>query len=234
MNVRVQIRKSFCGACLHRWSLLILVCASVMVLPSCEMPAKKQQVARNDPPEIEQPTQDIRHGTISEPQNYFSDVNTAAKAAVAVVGHPAVDDPWTAREIALHAALYREALRGMVADNTKAVVLQPVRFDELPELSVDDREFYLRVLAAMIDVGIPVAWTTVEPPGQLEAEYFPGTRDLATRLAFEIIKRNDKTATVIAEVSDTTGHTGSSRQTVTATFDGLEWTTQRDGARLIW
>jgi hypothetical protein len=79
-----------------------------------------------------------------------------------------------------------------------------------------------------------VAWTTIEPPGPEVSEYFPGTMDLATRLGFEIIRRDDQAATVIAEVSDTTAHTGSSRQRVTATFDGVNWSVKREAARIIW
>lgn len=174
----------------------------------------------------------IRHGTVARPEVVPADVNTADKAARVVATLPSVEDPWTRREIRLHEALYREAFRGRVDDVDRPVLLQPMPASDLPELSIGEREFYLRVLAAMNDLPVPAAWTTVEPA--VEAEFFPGSRNLATRLSFEVLQRNETEATVMAEVSDTTAHVGSSQQRVVATWDGLNWITEREGARLMW
>ncbi len=216
-------------------SLLALVLASACTLLSaCEVPPK----TTNDPP-VQLASADpapppIPHGRVAEPRFIPPDINTAAKAVRAVATLPPIEDIWTNREIALHAALYREALTSIVADNTRHMLLQPALAEDLPALAVEAHEFYLRVLAELASLDRPIAWTTVESPAPGQAEFFPGTRELATRLSFEILERDDAAATVTANVSDATAHTGSSRQRVTATFDGKQWQTTRDGPRLIW
>jgi len=225
----------------RRCAAVCLVAASAVVVGGCQQP---QESADRDQPAAghgEQPP--IRQGTVARPDVVPADVNTAGKAAQVVATLPMFDDLWTKREIRLHQALYREALRDRVDDAARPVLLQPMPADELPErLTIDDREFYLRVLAGLHDLnsgvgdvpgGIPgVAWTTVEPA--VEAEFFPGSRTLATRLSFEILERNESEATVIAEVRDRTAHVGASQQRVRATWDGRAWQTERVGARVVW
>lgn len=216
-------------------ALVFAIAWVILLVAGCEMPPKNQRQPKPaaTQPESTAPPQ-VRHGRVAKPRFIPPDVNTAEKAARAVVTLPAVEDILTRREIALHAALYLEALAGIVAENTRHVLLQPMLISELPALSIDEREFYLRVLATLADTDRPIAWTTVEQPAHEQAEFFPGTRELATRLSFEILEREDAAATVIAAVSDRTAHTGSSRQRIIATFDGRQWQTTRDGPRLIW
>jgi len=218
---------------LSRSAAVGLTVASVIALGGCQQPQQTaDEPSRADTEQPQQPP--IRHGRVAKPDVVPADVNTASKAAQVVATLPTVENPWTRREIRLHEALYREAWLGRMDDASRPVLLQPMPADELPErLTTDDREFYLRVLAGLHELDVPgVAWTTVEPA--VEAEFFPGSRTLATRLSFEILQRNEAEATVIAEVSDRTAHVGASQQRVRATWDGRAWQTERVGARVAW
>lgn len=204
---------------------------TLLAIAACEVPPKKPADTSPEPPARSQPAPPPP--VINRP-DVPPDVHTADRAAEAVRKLQSIESLWTLREIRLHAALYREAYAGIVAETTRHLLLQPMPAAELPTLAVEDREFYLRVLAELAGLDEPVAWTTIEPPAPEQSEHFPGTREPATRLSFEILQRDDDAATVIANVMDTTAHVGSSRQRVTATFDGRDWQVTRNGPRLIW
>jgi hypothetical protein len=204
-------------------------------LASCQLPQHSEPAPQSQPSQKTAPTAaPAATQRSAEPRIDISEASTAAAASAIVASLPEVTDLRTRREIRLHAALYRLAIAGIVADNTRNVLLQPMPASDLPDQAISDREFYLRVLAALAPLDRPIAWTTVEPPSADAPEYFPGSSDLATRVSFEIITRDDDSATVLAAVADTTAHSGSSRQRVIATFDGRDWHTTRDGPRLIW
>ena len=157
----------------------------------------------------------------------------ARSAAMLVSAMPEINDPLTEREVELWSALYRAAYQSNVGDFTKHYLLEQPADGSVPALAIDRREFLLRVLAGLVNLNIPVTWA---PPGRSNGttEYYPGTRDRATRLRVRIIKRIDEQATVQAEVSDWTADVGSSRQAVTAVWDGQKWDIQRDRVRLVW
>lgn len=157
----------------------------------------------------------------------------ARSAAMLVAALPEVEHPLTEREVELWASLYRAAYESNVGDFTKHFVLEPPPDDAVPALAIDRREFLLRVLAKIAVLDVPMTWT---PPGKTTGmvEYYPGTRESATRLRVWIIKRLDEQATVQAQVSDWTADVGSSRQAVTAVWDGQKWDIQRDRVRLVW
>ena len=157
----------------------------------------------------------------------------ARSAAMLVSAMPDINDPSTEREVNLWSSLYRTAYQSNVGDFTKHYVLEQPPDDAVPALAIDKREFLLRVLAGLVNLNIPVTWA---PPGRGAGmtEYYPGTRDRATRLKVRIIRRVEDQATVQAEVSDWTADVGSSRQAVTAVWDGEKWDIQRDRVRLVW
>jgi len=151
-----------------------------------------------------------------------------------VAAIPPIDDPRTTREIQLHAALYRAAYQSNVGDFTRHFLLEPAPEDrDQPAITISQREFQVRILAELADLNHPIAWAS-EPNPARNVDYFPGTRERATRLHIRIIRRIEDQATVQAEVSDWTADVGSSRQAVNATWDGQNWSIQRDRVRLVW
>ncbi|MHC5023206.1 MAG: hypothetical protein ACYTGG_04760, partial [Planctomycetota bacterium] len=129
--------------------------------------------------------------------------------------------------------LFTAAHEANVGDFTTHFLLSPP--GELPaRLAIDHREFRLRLLAATATWGEPVAWTT--PPNLPDpgVEHFPATRELATRLTVRILERDAAADTVRAEIGDVTAHVGGSRQRVSATWDGEQWTLKIDPARIVW
>ena len=137
------------------------------------------------------------------------------------------------REVLLHASLYRAAYESNVGEFTKHFLLEPVVESDPPSIPIDPAEFKARVLAALSDLNVPIAWVadTWRTAG---VDYFPGTRERATRLRIKIFDRNENQATVQGEVGDTTEDVGSARQKVVATWDGRRWEIERDRVRLVW
>lgn len=158
---------------------------------------------------------------------------TAGSAAMLVAAMPSIADARIRQEVLLHAALYRAAYESNVGELTRHFLLEPVTEAEPPNLGVDPDEFRLRILAELVDLHVPIAWlpATWKTGGM---DFFPGTQDRATRLRIKINKRIDTQATIIGEVGDWTADVGSSRQGVTATWDGVRWNIQRDRVRLVW
>lgn len=163
------------------------------------------------------------------------EVNDARSAAMLVATMPPIADPRMSMEVYLHVTLYRAAYESNVGDFTRHFLLEPARDQTGFKFEMPDREFRLRVLAALNDLNVPIAWAGPMRANAIsEGETFPGTGDLATRLKVRIIRRIDDQATVMAEVGDWTAHVGSSRQGVTATWDGEAWSIERDRVRLFW
>jgi hypothetical protein len=158
--------------------------------------------------------------------------NTTAQSA-AMLSLPSVADARIGQEILLHAALYRAAYQSNVGDFTSHFVLQPVDEADPIDLGVEPDEFRLRVLAELADLGAPIAWRS-ESWQEHPIDLFPGSHEVATRLQIKIIQRIEDQATVIGEVGDQTAGVGSSRQGVTATWDGKRWNIERDRVRLVW
>ena len=159
---------------------------------------------------------------------------TAADAAMSgLVYRPAATPAQIRQEALLHANLYRAAYETNVGDFTRHFLLEPVQEAGPPQLGLDPGEFKELVLRELHDLNVPIAWVldTWRTPG---VEYFPGTAERATRLRIKILSRNENQATVDAEVGDVTADVGSSRQAVTATWDGRNWVIERDRVRLVW
>ena len=159
---------------------------------------------------------------------------TARSAGMKVAAMPSLNDARAQQEIMLHAALYRAAYQSNVGDFTRHFLLEPVHDSENLTPSIDRHEFNLRVLADLADLNVPMAWAGSATGSAPPVEYFPGTRERATRLRIRILQRLADQATVQAEVGDWTADVGSSRQAVTATWDGQNWAIQRDRVRLVW
>ncbi|MHC4948293.1 MAG: hypothetical protein ACYTG1_08530 [Planctomycetota bacterium] len=157
--------------------------------------------------------------------------NSARAAAMIVATMPPVTAA-ARREIRLHAALYRETLAGNVGDVTEHFLLEPFGDDATARLALPTRELRLRILAELSDLRVPVAWTVADPAPDPPPTFFPGTRELATRLRVRIVERTPDE--VRAEVSDLTGHVGGSRQQVVATWADDGWEVRREGPRLVW
>jgi len=146
---------------------------------------------------------------------------------------PPVADPVANREIALHAALYRAAWESNVGHGTKHFLLEPIAARELPAMNITVREFRLRVLAALADLGVSIAWTTGSN-GRPEAnDFFPGTNHPATRLQITIAERREGGRVIRGETEDWTVGAGSSRRGFTATLEGGDWTLARDRVRIV-
>jgi hypothetical protein len=201
-----------------------------LVLMACE--AKPHTLmAGNVPQATSGQIEDAFAGGEALPREF----NDARSAAMLVATMPPLTDPQARMEIDLHAALYRAAHESNVGDFTRHFLLEPARDESSHELSMPDREFRLRVLAALASLNVPIAWAGPERQTSApDQDFYPGTSDLATRLRIRIIQRIDEQATVLAEISDWTAHVGSSRQGVTATWDGAVWNLQRDPVRLFW
>lgn len=162
-----------------------------------------------------------------------AELNRARAAAQYVAMRPSVPDPGTAREIALHVSLYRAALETNVGDITRHYLLEPYPDDQLPSLTVDLREFRLRVLGGLSNLDVPIAWGPVLDRNPAEKEYFPGSAFLATRLRIRIDERTEGGNVVRGEIGDWTVDVGSSRQGFTASWKSSAWSIQRDRVRLV-
>lgn len=159
--------------------------------------------------------------------------STAHSAAPLVVAMPSAEAR-VEQEVLLHAALYRASHQTNAASgHTKHFLLQPVEEANPIDLGVEPEEFRLRVLAALDDLGAPVAWLP-ETWRTHDVNYFPGTSEPATRLRIKITRRDEDQATIVGEVGDWTATVGGSRQGITATWDGRRWNIDRDRVRLVW
>lgn len=161
------------------------------------------------------------------------ELNRARAAAQYVAMRRAVPDPGTAREIALHVMLYRAAYQTNVGDITRHYLLEPYPDDPLPPLTVDRREFHLRVLGGLSDLDVPIAWGSELNQNPVEKEIFPGTAFLATRLRIRIDERTEGGKVIKGEIGDWTVDVGSSRQGFTATWDGTTWSIKRARVRVV-
>jgi hypothetical protein len=148
------------------------------------------------------------------------------------VSEPAITDLRAQQEILLHASLYRAAFLARVGD-AHHFILEPVSEAFPPNLGVDPADFRSRVLEQLADVQSPVAWAPSTWRTQM-TDVFPGTNERATRLTARIISRDEDQATVTAEIGDHTLDSLSSRQTVSATWDGKQWQMERGRARVVW
>ena len=189
-----------------------LICTILATLSACQSGS-----GSNPPNDSVSSPKDVPAGT-SSPPNYGETPNKHARADV---------------EIALHAELYRAAYEGNVGDFTRHFLLEPVQESDPPDIATDPAEFRRRVLDSLSDLNVPMAWVndTWRTGG---VDYFPGTEERATRLRIKILSRDEDAATVQGEVGDTTADVGSSRQRVTATWDGQHWRIERGRARLVW
>lgn len=163
--------------------------------------------------------------------------NSARAAAMIVATWPPVDDPATRVEIDLQASLYRAAHRDNVGEITSHFLLEPLPESQMPPLAIPRRAFRLRVLAELADLGVPIAWTTIDTAPTPGSVSYPGTRELATRLRVSIVSRDPDDPdglTVVADLADFTGHVGASRQRIEATWTDGVWELDRIGARTVW
>ncbi len=137
------------------------------------------------------------------------------------------------QEVMLHAAMYRAAFQYRVNKDALYFVLEPVQEENAPDLGVDPANFRRQVLERLSELGAPFAWvsSTWRTTG---ADFFPSTNHKATRLRIKIVHRDQEQATVKGEVSDVTRDEPSSRQAVTATWDGQNWIIERDRAQVVW
>ena len=207
----------------------VLVSCALLIAAGCQAPAPTE----SPPPPTPEPMPAPPAGAeVIIP----AELNTPRAAGMYVATLPPVADARTRVEIALHQALYRAAWESNVGAFTDHYLLEPPRRAEgdpdQPGLSIDAREFRLRVLAALGDLRVPLAFAGTQPIGP--PDHFPGVRAPVTRLQIRILSRDPAQATVIAEVGDTTLHGSSSRQRVTAVWDGAEWILERDPVRLVW
>lgn len=137
------------------------------------------------------------------------------------------------QEVLLQSALYRAAHETNVGDFTRHFLLEPVQDAQPPTLAIEPAEFRQRVLQALADLKVPLAWVT-ETWRTPEVDYFPGTNERATRLRIRILDRNENQASVHGEIGDWTADVGSSKQGVVAVWDGQQWNIERDRVRLVW
>jgi hypothetical protein len=202
----------------------------VIVLAACE--SQQATVVSTDAPQLtDEQTQQMIPGSELLP----ADSNTARTAAMIVATWRPVSDSRQALEIELHAALYRAAYESNVGDFTRHVLLESATARTGFQITIPERDFRMRVLAKVADLNTPFAW--VNPRfgrNSRDGNLFPGTNSLSTRLRVTILERMEDHASVTAEIGDWTSHVGSSRQGVTATWDGLKWDLQRDPVRLFW
>lgn len=171
----------------------------------------------------------LQNGVIAQSTTPAETANVASHAPSAV----SVADARIRREILLHAAMYRAAHESNVGDFTRHFLLESMVESDPPNLGIDPAEFRERVLAELRDLKVNIAWVP-EPWRTPGTDYFPGTNELATRLRISIAKRDENQATIVGEVSDWTASVGSSRQGITATWDGMRWQIERDRVRLVW
>lgn len=202
----------------------------VMLLAACKN--EKPLIVVSDAPQL---TDDQVRQMIPGSELLPADSNTARTAAMIVVTMPPVTDARQALEVDLHAALYRAAYESNVGDFTRHFLLEPADDRTGFQIIIPEREFRLRVLARLADLNTPMAW--VNPRfgrNSRDGNVFPGTNSLSTRLQITILGRDEAQASVTGEVGDWTSHVGSSRQGVTATWDGTRWDLKRDPIRLFW
>lgn len=210
--------------------LIVSACIALAMLAACK--SEQPVVIAGDAPQLsDAQAQQMVPGSELLP----AESNTARTAAMIVSTLPPIADPRQALEVQLHAAMYRAAYQSNVGDFTRHFLLEPADDRTGFVITISQREFRLRVLAALDDLNTPIAW--VNPRLGMhsrDGNLFPGTNSLATRLQISINKRLEDQASVNGDVGDWTMHVGSSRQGVTATWDGREWTLQRDPVRLFW
>ncbi len=147
-------------------------------------------------------------------------------------GFASTEELKTRQEVLLHAALYRAALETSVG-GLDLFVLAPAVEAEPRNPGIDAAEFQKRVLEALSDVPGKIAWLPVDG-GEQGVDLFPGTETKATRLTITITKRDEEQATVYGEAEDRTSGAASSRQGVTAIWDGEAWNVTRHSVRLVW
>lgn len=166
------------------------------------------------------------------------ELNTARSAAMAVAHLPPVADARTRREIRLHAALYRAAYDlSLKFDGDRGahpVLLESASKAGQGDLPISGREFHLRVLALLAEVGVPIGWAHSGPSSEAIGHDSPRGRESATRLAIRILQRREEQAAVSAEVSHHTPGAGSARYRMVATWDGQAWTIQPGRIRVQW
>jgi hypothetical protein len=157
--------------------------------------------------------------------------HTARTAARIVSEMPPVTDAGTRREILLHVTMYRAAHETNVGDFTRHFLLEarPAAGD----LIIDEIEFRLRVLAALADLGVPVAWAPPPAVG-VDPDTFPGSRHIATLLGFKVLERQEGGNRVRGRITDRTAHVATSSQKVTLTWAGSGWNLDRDGVRIVY
>jgi hypothetical protein len=160
------------------------------------------------------------------------ELNSSRIAAQRVASMPAVHSAIARREILLQAVMYRAAYETRVS-HLDRFVLEPVNENDPPDIGIDPEEFRLRVLGALNDLGVPMAWVT-ETWRSRGIDLFPGSSERATRLRITIAQRNESTGIVQGEISDWTADLGSSKQRVTCRWDGLAWQIERDPVRMVW
>jgi hypothetical protein len=200
---------------------------------ACAGPGEIAEPAAPDLQPIEAPPPEDWTATAQTAPPVGPAVNSARSASLLVQTMPVLDDPAAAREIALHAALFRAAYQSNVGDFTRHFLLDPPSVADPLPLAIDEGEIRVRVLAALVDLGVPVAWAG---DTRSDPDAFPGTSHLATHLRFRIERRSEGGLEVRAEVMDRTLHVGSSRQRITATWSERDrlWSIRRDPARLIY
>ena len=199
---------------LHECRIVLCAICAACLLRGCKA---KPSEPPNSPTEVPAAT---RHGSDAEdPQ---AEIQTSQPIGVLRVS----------QEVLLHATLYRAAFDARVGDAAH-FILEPISEDFPPDLGVEPAEFRSRVLEQLTDVQPPVAWAPSTWRTHV-ADVFPGTNERATRLTARIISRDDDQATVTAEIGDRTADSRSSRQTVTATWDGVDWRIERGRATVVW
>jgi hypothetical protein len=160
------------------------------------------------------------------------ELNSPRAAAMMAATLPPLQAP-ARQEVELHAALYRAAREQDLA-GTDRFILEPAHVPGLERLRLTWRELQIRVLASMIADGRSVAWSEAGRAGNHDS---PGTGPAqrpATLLRIEIRARDPELATVRAVIGAETIGVGSSRQAVTAIWDGAAWQVRRTGALLVW
>ena len=221
-----QQRQRASGALVTR----LLSSVSLAVLAGgCESPPARQSGPTAAP-------WTLRASTIPGPgANLPAELNSARAAAMAVVTMPPVSNAWTRREIRLHAALYEAAYHTRLADAAERFLLDEADAAPIDLLPITLREFRLRVLSALVGLGIPVAWARWEsdPPRSAAGPCAP-TREPEATLGVRATGRIADQGTPSAEVSAPAPGRRSARQRVTCIWDGLDWAITPRGLRMVW
>lgn len=218
------------GESWHRALLVALVACAVLCVSGCK---SDNHTTANPPTAQRTPAQSPVDDQSSTTLRLLAEeLNSSRLAAKKVASMPPVKSPLARREILLHAAMYRAAYQTRVS-HLERFVLEPVSENDPPDIGLDPEEFRLRVLSALNDLGVPIAWVT-ETWRNRAIDYFPGSADRATRLRITIAQRNDNTGIVTGEISDWTADLGASKQRITCRWDGLMWQIDRDPLRMVW